>query len=136
MTRIVGVERDGDALGVPLSSLQEAGVIVAGLGDTDLVVLWTPGTASSLDSFDIAAGTDVGATGVFEPIADGQALTFSADQDGSGQTFTDTQTGSVWNVLGQAIEGPLAGAQLEAVPHVDTFWFAWSAFQPESAIIE
>jgi len=25
---------------------------------------------------------------------------------------------------------------LEAVPHVDTFWFAWAAFRPDSAVIE
>jgi len=94
-------------------------------------VLWTPGTASALDASEVAAGDDVGATGVFVPVVDGQMLTFSATDDG----FVDAETGSTWNVLGRATDGPLVGAELEAVPHVDTFWFAWSAFQPDSAVI-
>ncbi len=136
MTRIVGVERGGEALGVPLASLQETGVIESELAGSALVVLWTAGTASSLDAFDVAAGDDVGATGVFVPVVDGETLTFAAADGGTGDTFVDAETGSTWNVLGQATDGPLAGAQLEALPHVDTFWFAWSAFRPDSAVIE
>mgnify|MGYP001829158232 CR=1 FL=1 len=132
MTRIAGVEVGDEALGVPLVNLQEDRVITAELGGTDLVFLWQPGTASALDASDVAGGNDVGATGVFVPEADGQTLTFTATDDG----FVDDETGSTWNLLGQAVDGPLAGSQLEAVEHVDTFWFAWSAFQPDSAIIE
>ena len=136
MTRIVGIERDGEALGVPLASLQETGVVESELAGDALVVFWTPGTASALDGFEVAEGDDVGATGVFIPDADGQTLTFSATEGGADQSFVDAETSSTWNVLGQAIDGPLAGTQLEALPHVDTFWFAWSAFQPDGAIIE
>ena len=50
--------------------------------------------------------------------------------------FVDAETGSTWNVLGQATDGPLVGAELEAVAHVDTFWFAWAAFRPDTEIIE
>ena len=136
MTRIVGIEGDGEALGVPLASLQETGVVESELAGDALVVFWTPGTASALDGFEVAEGDDVGATGVFIPDADGQTLTFSATEGGADQSFVDAETSSTWNVLGQAIDGPLAGTQLEALPHVDTFWFAWSAFQPDGAIIE
>ena len=68
---------------------------------------------------------------MFVPVVDGQALTFEADGDG----FADVETGTRWDVLGHAIEGRLAGAALEPVIHVDTFWFAWGAFQPDSRII-
>jgi len=132
MTRIAGVEVGDEALGVPLVDLQEDRVITSEVGGTDLVFFWQPGTASALDAADVAGGEDVGATGVFVPVADGQTLTFTATEDG----FVDDETGSTWNLLGQAVDGPLAGSQLEAVEHVDTFWFAWSAFQPDSAIIE
>jgi hypothetical protein len=131
MTRIAGVERDGDALGVPLVTLQERRAVAAELAGTDLVFFWQPGTASALDAGDVAAGDDIGATGVFIPQVDEQALTFDASADG----FVDDQTGSTWNLLGTAVDGPLAGAQLEAVPHVDTFWFAWSAFRPDTIVI-
>jgi Protein of unknown function (DUF3179) len=39
------------------------------------------------------------------------------------------------NVLGQAVDGPLAGAALEPVIYVDTVWFAWGAFQPDTRIV-
>jgi hypothetical protein len=68
---------------------------------------------------------------VFVPVVDGQVLTFSAD----GDTFVDTETGSTWNVFGRATEGPLAGTQLEQVAHVDTFWFAWAAFRPDTVVM-
>ncbi|MEJ7799759.1 MAG: DUF3179 domain-containing (seleno)protein [Ilumatobacter sp.] len=35
-----------------------------------------------------------------------------------------------------ATDGPLNGSSLDAVEHVDTFWFAWSAFLPDSAILD
>jgi hypothetical protein len=132
MTRIAGIELDGEALGVPLATLREERVVSATLAGTELVLFWAPGTASALDAGDVAGGDDVGATGVFIPNIDGQALTFTA----SGDRFADEQTGSTWNILGQAVEGSLAGAKLAAVEHVDTFWFAWSAFRPDTAIIE
>jgi hypothetical protein len=90
------------------------------------------GLRSALDSQDIAAGRELAATGAFDPILDGEHLTFRPrDHD----TFVDQQTASVWNVLGHAIDGPLAGARLEPVGHLDTFWFAWAAFHPETRLV-
>jgi hypothetical protein len=132
MTRIAGVERDGAAVGVPLVTLQDRGVVTAELDETDLVFFWQPGTASALDADEIADGDDIGATGVFVPVVDDQALTFAASETG----FVDDQTGSTWNLLGQAVDGPLAGSRLEAIPHVDTFWFAWAAFRPDTVIVD
>ena len=131
MTRLVGVEIDGDALAVPLQTLRDERVVAATVGDVDIVVLWEQGTASALDTADIASGDDVGATGVFIPVVDGQTLTLAPGDAG----FVDDQTGSGWNLLGKATTGPLAGAQLEPVAHVDTFWFAWGAFRPDSAVV-
>lgn len=132
MTRIVGVEIGDDALGVPLVTLQEERIVTAEVGGTDLVLFWAPGTASALDADDVAGGDDIGATGVFIPVVDGQSLTFEATDDG----YVDAETGSIWNLLGQATDGPLSGSSLDAVERVDTFWFAWSAFQPDSAILD
>jgi hypothetical protein len=132
MTRIVGVELDRDALGVPLVALERQRVIGTELAGTDLVVWWTPGTASALDTASIESGTDVGATGVFVPTIDDMPLTFRPDGDGA---FVDDRTESTWNVLGQAVDGPLAGRTLEAVAHVDTFWFAWSTFRPDTDVV-
>lgn len=63
------------------------------------------------------------------PSPGGVPLTFEPDGDG---TFRDHQTGSLWSIEGRAIEGELAGTELEA--HSDAyvlFWFAWRFFQPD-----
>ena len=59
------------------------------------------------------------------------ALTFSRTGDG----FVDDETGSTWDIFGEAVDGPLEGEQLEAIAHLDTFWFAWAAFETETRII-
>jgi Protein of unknown function (DUF3179) len=64
-------------------------------------------------------------------VVDGRTLSFQRSDDG----FVDDQTGSRWNVLGQAVDGPLADASLEPVVHVDTFWFAWGSFLPDTRIV-
>ena len=74
-------------------------------GGRDLVVFHVGGTASVLDARSIADSDDVGATGVFDPNLDGRKLTFRKD----GEQIFDNETGSEWNVLGQAIAGELAG---------------------------
>ncbi len=68
---------------------------------------------------------------MFEAELDGRRLSFDRVVEG----FVDEQTGSLWNVLGEAVEGELAGRQLLRVAHVDTFWFAWAAFLPDTEIV-
>lgn len=91
-----------------------------------------PGTSSALDTATIADGRDVGATGVFDTTVEGRQLTFEA----VGDHFEDDETRSSWTVLGEATAGPLAGTRLRSVPHVDTFWFAWAAFRPDTTVVE
>jgi hypothetical protein len=118
---VVGIERGGDAVAVRTRELAGAGVLELEVGGDRLVVWLHTGTASALDAGSVAGGRKVGSTGVFVPVADREELTFARTDD----AFVDDQTASRWNVLGQAIDGPLADAALESVIHVDTFWFAW-----------
>jgi len=129
--RVIGIESDGDAVAVRLDELTDRGVIEVDVDGTELVVWLQPGTASALEAGSVAAGKDVGSSGVFVPVVDGRQMSFARTDDG----FVDDQTGSRWNVLGQAVDGPLAGAALEPVVHVDTFWFAWGSFLPETRIV-
>jgi hypothetical protein len=130
MERVVAIGRGDDPVAVRLDPLSNAGVIET-LVDGEPITVWhLPGTASALDEADTAAGRDVGATGVFRPVAEGHELTFSRE----GARFVDDQTDSRWDIFGTAVQGPLAGAQLDAVEHVDTFWFAWAAYQPSTRI--
>ncbi len=74
----------------------------------------------------------MGANAVFLREIDGQELTFVLD----GDRIIDEQTGSEWNVLGQATSGELEGRQLPAVVKVDHFWFSWAAFRPDTRIYQ
>lgn len=132
MARVTTVELNGEAVAYPNQVLEEAVVANDTVGDVDVVVFWQPGVASALDSSDIAAGRDVGASAVFERALNGQTLTFVAE----GETILDEQTGSTWNVLGEAVAGELAGAALEPVVKVDHFWFSWAAFRPDTRIYQ
>lgn len=131
MDRIVAAGGEADPVAYPLDTLREQRVIHDDIDDEPAVALWAPGTASALDTAEIAAGSDVGATGVFRPEADGEALTFAPDGD---ERFTDEETGSTWTVLGEAVDGPLEGAQLERLTHDDTFWFVQAAFRPDTRV--
>ena len=128
--RVVALELNGDAIAYPYSQLEDEPVVHDTVGGEEVVVLFQFGTASALDARQIGEARDVGAAGVFRPVADGRTLTFSAD----GDDIVDDQTGSRWNVLGRAIDGELAGAQLELVAHANHFWFAWAVFKPDTRI--
>ena len=66
------------------------------VGGDRLVVWLDPGVAPALDAGAVAEGRDVGATGVFVPVADGREVSFERSDD----AFVDDKTGSRSNVLG------------------------------------
>jgi hypothetical protein len=113
MERVVAVNLDGVDVAYPFSTISEAGVVNDRIGETDVVVFHAGGTSSALDSSVISEGADVGASGVFEATLDGEKLTFRSE-DGS---FVDEQTGSTWNILGEAVAGPRQGDKLVPVVH-------------------
>ena len=133
MARVVTTGGESDPVAYPLDVLQRERVITDTVNGEPVVVLWVPGTASALDTASISEGEDVGATGVFRPVADGQALTLTPDGD---DRFRDDETASTWTVLGEAVDGPLAGTQLERVTHDDTFWFVQYAFRPDTRVVD
>ena len=139
MTRVLVIRRGGDAVAVVHEALKSEGVMEADVGGATVAAFNLPGTATPLQSQQVAFGRDVGATGVFDPTVGGQVLSFArkpgaASSDGPG-AFVDDQTGSTWSVLGLALDGPLAGTQLEAIEHLDTFWFAAAAYDPGIELI-
>ncbi len=46
----------------------------------------------------------------------------------------DRETGTLWSLLGQAVEGPLAGARLAPIRTFVAMWFAWASFNPGTEI--
>jgi hypothetical protein len=127
MARVVGFGDGDEAVAVLTDHLAEVGVVDLELDGRPVVVWHVPGTASALHRQRVADGDDVGATGVF--FTDGSV--FSRD----GEQLVDEATGTRWNVLGEAVSGPRTGERLEPVTHLDTFWFAWSSYRPDTALV-
>lgn len=128
--RVAGVSLAGQSQAWSFTLLRTRRVIAATVGGRSLVVFWSPGASSPLDTSDVRRGRDIGATGVYRPEVDGRPLTFTA----LGEDFRDDQTHSTWSVGGLAVAGPLRGRHLERLPSQDAFWFAWAAFNPTTGL--
>ena len=145
--RVLGiVGPTGDSIAIQRERLRQAQVLHFSLGEggdeQGFVAFSVAGTSSALDSSVLDQGRDIGAAGVFLAAAEGRPLTFEPLGEGGGAaagaatTFRDLQTGSTWNILGQATAGELAGQQLPPVVFWDTFWFAWATFAKGTEILE
>ncbi len=130
MLRVVGLNMGGESKAYPYDVLSEERVINDTVGGQDVAIFFKFGTNSALGAPIIAEAEDVGAATVFDPHLNGQKLTFRFD----GEAFVDEETGSVWNLLGQATSGDLAGERLTPLVHSDHFWFSWAAFYPDTKI--
>ncbi len=126
--------QDSEApVSIPHSELRANGVAMLEFEGRPVVAMWQPGVVSPLDANDIDESTEIGATGVFSAIVDGEPLTFTRD-GGEDAPITDLETSSTWDVTGRAIDGPLTGTTLDPTGHGDHFWFAWAAFVPHTSI--
>jgi hypothetical protein len=132
--RVVGIATDDASVAYSMAVLAggDGSATAVTVGERDLVILWKPGQSSALDARTVDAGQDVGSVGVFVPQLDGNPVTLVAQAG----TFVDEETGSTWTIAGIAVEGPLEGSRLERVEHLDTFWFAWSTYRPETVLID
>ncbi|MFP6644380.1 MAG: DUF3179 domain-containing (seleno)protein [Candidatus Latescibacterota bacterium] len=75
---------------------------------------------------------------VASPLAPLEEIEEIADAEPSGSSvftaFRDDETGSLWNLAGLAVDGPLAGTRLQQLPGYSAYWFAWSSFWPNTAV--
>lgn len=126
MERVVAFEIGGFDVAYPISFLSEVQVVNDEIVDKPIVVFWKPGTRSAFGN----SHADIGSTGTFSRRLGDQVLTFRATEGG----FEDLETGSRWNIFGEAIEGPLAGSGLEPVITGEHFWFAWASFKPDTEV--
>ncbi len=74
-----------------------------------------------------------GPTGAaFDPVVDGQRLTFDVAEDG----FRDRETGTEWTFAGRATDGALQGRQLTPLPTRTAYWFSYRSAFPDVTIAE
>ncbi len=122
---VLGLQLDDTQKAYPFRYLSETPVVNDSVGGLSIVVAFDADTATGK---------------IYDRTVDGRALTFdvaAAAGGGDAATMVDRETGSTWlRLTGQALGGPLAGAQLVEVPAFAVFWFAWSDFHPQSAFME
>lgn len=115
---VLGVFDGSDAVAFSLERLAATGVshvVNEQVGSTPFVV---------------AARSQWNTAQAFDRRVNGQTLTFTLTNPGPF-TMTDDQTGSVWDIQGVAISGPLMGQRLTLVADsFVAFWFAWSLYYP------
>ncbi|MBA2440268.1 MAG: DUF3179 domain-containing protein [Thermoleophilaceae bacterium] len=116
---------------VPFSRLVRESAVNAASGATPLVVLYKRGVVSPLDAAAISRSKDVGTSAAFDRRVGRRTLEFQARDGG----YVDRQTGSRWDITGQAVAGPLEGKRLRPLRHDQQFWFALAAFLPGAEIL-
>jgi len=129
--RVLGVQINGDAVAYAFSTLIGLRTLNDSVGGVPIVAFWQPGAVSVLDDETIAQSRDVGMATVYRRELDGYDLSFVYE---SG-VFVDEQTGSTWNIFGEATAGPLAGSALEQVNCFPAFWFAWAKTYPQTRLV-
>ena len=128
--RVVAVSVDGEHVAYPFALLEKHPVINDTVNGQVLVVFYVGGTLSPFGGLAGRGNRVIGSTAVYDPVVDGRKLTFNG-RDG---VIKDEETGSTWDILGNAVGGPLQGEQLKAVQHGNHFWFSWAAFNPDTAV--
>ena len=129
LERVLGINVNGESVAYPFSSLMGTNVVQDQVGGSDIVIFWLPDTFSVLDEMYVWESRNVGSAVAFENL-EGINLHFIYD----GLNFIDSETGSTWNFLGQALHGPLQGQSLKPLLSFDHFWFSWFAFYPETGV--
>jgi thiol-disulfide isomerase/thioredoxin len=114
-TTIWGVELNGTAKAYLPEAVAQWGALNDELGGEPILVLWD--SEREMIRF-------------FSRRLAERALRFNY-RDGQ---IIDTETQSLWDADGQAQSGPLAGAQLQKLPGIPAFWFAWLAFHPHTEL--
>jgi hypothetical protein len=111
---VVGLENEGSYRAYPIQQIEDNHLINDEIGDRKIVLMsFYPFMARPYDRS-----------------VDGLVLDFEYD----GGKVIDTQTSSIWNFEGEAIEGEMKGKQLVRLPFDEGFWFEWVAFHPETSL--
>ena len=125
LSRVIGISEGDTIAAYSFDQATSNGVINDDVDGRPVVVLAAGDTTDALDGPSIGLSQAIGSAVAYDPVVDGDTLTFAPNGDG---TFTDEQTGSTWTIVGVATDGPLAGTQLGSIEHRNEFWFAWQAF--------
>lgn len=118
---VLGLCNGEESKAYPFLDMPDGAVINDLVGDDLMVVLFDANSRTALAYF-----SEI----------DGDLLSFYAveAQGDLPIEMVDVETGTRWNMLGEAVSGPLMGKRLRQVPTYNSMWFAWGAYWPETAV--
>ena len=122
---VLGICSDEETKAYPFATVPSRAVINDQVGDTELLVVFDQETATAIP---------------YNRRVDDNVLTFYEveEEEQLGELdlpeFADVETGSHWNMLGEAIAGPLEGSRLRQLPAYNSMWFGWASFWPNTQI--
>ena len=120
---VIGYVSESRAFAYPLKILNFHEIVNDVIDGVSVLVSYCPLCASGV---------------VYDRVLDGRVLVFgntSALYE-SDLVMYDHQTGSYWfQVLGEAIVGPLTGRRLEMLPSVTTTWAQWTELHPDTRVL-
>ena len=131
MERVVNVSVGDHHRLYPFSVLDGNPIINDVVQGIPIVIFSKDDAASALDKRNIAESRIIPSATVFRRQTADHLLTFES-RDGR---YFDIETGSEWNLFGQAIAGRLKGEKLDDIDNGLHFAFAWLAFHPQSEIV-
>jgi len=114
---VIGIQIGKASKAYPLSKIQANAPVSDTVGGVPVVIL---------------VNEDKKSVRVFERLADGNVLEFSAKPNSS--QLIDAGTESLWDFTGKAVSGPLAGHQLRQVKMLSDYWFDWKIYHPDTAV--
>lgn len=119
--KVVTLRIGEEALAVSLNALQRVSFHETQVGGVPVVIVLNTGASNT--------------PGVFDRRADGRVLDFELHVRGREVVLRDKQTGTQWSGLtGKAQRGELSGRQLQPLPHMVNYWFAWVAYNPRTRV--
>ena len=118
---VLGVFTGDTYVAYPLDELtQTDGVLNETVSGAQIVIFYDAGAESAI---------------AFSRVVDGQTATFER-VDGSQFLVRDNETGSTWDITGQAVSGPALGGSLAYVASYISEWYGWSAYHPSTTIFQ
>ena len=75
----------------------------------------------------------------YNRVVDGQLLSFSLEiptAEDEAYLLRDTETGTLWNLKGKGVDGPLAGKQLTQMLNFNVMWFSYRVSFPFAPTFE
>ena len=134
---VLGLRVAGESRAYPFSRMPAKAVINDRVDDRDVLVLYDAETATAIPYSRVVRGQVLS----FRILSRTSDLRLSSgvrraqpSRRSLPLAFADVETGSEWNMRGEALTGPLEGAQLEQIPAYNSMWFGWSAYWPKTRL--